>query len=67
MPLGRLAVEIVTPLAEATVSVAVVLLTRPAELLTATPNPAPLSTEVVGGVVYVAEVAPLIAAPFLFH
>ncbi len=50
-----------------TVSVAALLAALPAELLTTTANCAPLSEEVVGGVVYVAEVAPLIAAPFLFH
>jgi len=50
-----------------TVSVAALLVTFPATLLTTTTNCAPLSEEVVGGVVYVAEVAPLIAAPFLFH
>ena len=60
-------VVMVTALAEVTVSVAVALVTLPLALLTTTSNVAPLSAEVVGGVVYVEEVAPLTAVPFLFH
>jgi hypothetical protein len=36
-------------------------------LVTVAPNVAPLSDAKVAGVVYVEEVAPLIAAPFFFH
>ena len=50
-----------------TVSVAALLVTLPVLLLTTTVNCAPLSDDVVAGVVYVEEVAPLIAVPFLFH
>ena len=50
-----------------TVSIAALLVALPALLLTATVNFALLSVDVSAGVVYVAEVAPLIAAPFLLH
>jgi hypothetical protein len=50
-----------------TVSTAALLVALPALLLTATVNFALLSVVVSAGVVYVAEVAPLIAAPFLLH
>ena len=39
-------------------------LTDPHALVTVTLNNTPLSAEVAGGVVYVAEVAPAIAIPF---
>ena len=50
-----------------TVSIAALLVTVPAESLTATVNAAPLSEVVVGGVVYDGALAPLMAAPFFFH
>jgi hypothetical protein len=50
-----------------TVRVAALLVTLPAVLVTVTVNCAPLSPEAVGGVVYEAEVARLIAVPFLLH
>ena len=50
-----------------TVSTAALLVALPALLLTATVNFALLSVVVSAGVVYVEEVAPLIAAPFLLH
>jgi hypothetical protein len=50
-----------------TVSRAALLVALPALLLTATVNCALLSVVVSAGVVYVDEVAPLIAAPFLLH
>lgn len=50
-----------------TVSVAGMLVALPAVLLTVTVNAALLSAVVSAGVVYVDEVAPLIAAPFLLH
>ena len=50
-----------------TVRLAVVLVTLPALLLTTTVNCAPLSELVVAGVVYVEDVAPEMAVPFLFH
>ena len=53
--------------ADVTVSVAALLVTLPAVLLTVTLNDAPLSEFVVAGVVYDAEVAPPIADPFFFH
>ena len=53
--------------AAATVRVASLLVALPFELLTTTLNCAPLSAEVVAGVVYVAAVAPLIAEPFFCH
>jgi hypothetical protein len=52
---------------EVTVSTAALLVALPALLLTATVNCALLSVVVSAGVVYVAAVAPLIAAPFLLH
>jgi hypothetical protein len=51
----------------ATVSVAGLLVTLPVPFVTVTVNCAPLSAEVVAGVVYEADVAPLMAAPPLFH
>jgi hypothetical protein len=53
--------------AAVTVSVAALLVAFPAELLTTTLNCDPLSDVAVAGVVYVAEVAPLMGVPFLFH
>ena len=50
-----------------TVSVAALLVTLPVLFVTVTVNWAPLSDDVVTGVVYVVEVAPLIAVPFFFH
>jgi hypothetical protein len=50
-----------------TVSVAALLVALPALLLTVTLNFALLSAVVSAGVVYVEDVAPPIAAPFLFH
>jgi hypothetical protein len=50
-----------------TVSAAALLVTLPAVLLTATVNCAPLSELVVAGVVYLDEVAPLMAVPFFRH
>jgi hypothetical protein len=46
---------------------AALLVTAPAELLTTTVKRDPLSDIVTGGVLYVAEVAPLMAAPFFSH
>ncbi len=54
-------------MAALTVSVAGLLVTLPTALLTRTLNCAPLSEVVSAGVVYVNEVAPLIAPPFLLH
>src|SRR5579859_2482437 len=56
-----------TPAAAATLRVASVLVALPALLATTTAKSSRLSEVVVGGVVYVEEVAPLIAAPFLRH
>ena len=53
--------------AAVTVRVAALLVTLPVLPLTTTVNCAPLSDDVVAGVVYVEEVAPLIAVPFFFH
>jgi hypothetical protein len=50
-----------------TVSTAALLAALPALLLTATANFALLSAVVAAGVVYVEDVAPLTAAPFLLH
>jgi len=50
-----------------TVRVAVLLVTLPVELLTATLNCDPLSDVAVAAVVYVADVAPLMDVPFLHH
>ena len=50
-----------------TVSTAALLVALPAVLLTSAVNCALLSAVVSAGVVYVEEVAPLIAAPFFFH
>ena len=60
--------EIATEAAGAsTLRVAVSLVTLPALLETATLNSARLSEDVTGVVVYVEEVAPLIALPFFIH
>jgi hypothetical protein len=53
--------------AEFTVSVAVLLVTEPAELLTITSKVDPLSAVVVAGMVYWAALAPEIFAPFFCH
>jgi hypothetical protein len=50
-----------------TVSVAELLVALPAAFVTATVNCALLSEVVSAGVVYVEDVAPPIAAPFLLH
>ena len=50
-----------------TVRVAALLVTLPALFVTVTVNWSPLYEAVVAGVVYVAEVAPLIAVPFIAH
>ncbi len=47
--------------------IAALLVALPAEFVTLTVNAAPVSAEVVAGVVYEAFVAPLIAALFLLH
>jgi hypothetical protein len=56
-----------TTAAPETLRVAVLLVALPALLLTTTENSARLSAVVVGGVVYVEEVAPLTAVPFFCH
>jgi hypothetical protein len=56
-----------TPLAAATLRVAVLLVTLPALLVTTTVNSGRLAETVVGGVVYDEEVAPLMAVPFFCH
>ncbi|MGC0774648.1 MAG: hypothetical protein WB543_17065 [Candidatus Acidiferrum sp.] len=56
-----------TPAAAATFKVALVLFALPALLVTTTAKSSRLSEVVVGGVVYVEEVAPLIAAAFFRH
>ena len=48
-------------------SVAALLVALPALLVTTTINSEPLSELVVAGVVYVEEVAPLMAVPFFRH
>jgi hypothetical protein len=50
-----------------TVSVAALLVVLPTLFVTETVNFALLSADVVAGVVYVEEVAPLMAALFFFH
>ena len=50
-----------------TVRVAALLVTFPELSVTTTLNCAPLSEDVAAGVVYVEEVAPPMAIPFLFH
>jgi hypothetical protein len=50
-----------------TVSIALLLVTLPVELLIATENADPLSAVVVTGVVYELDVAPLMFVPFFFH
>jgi hypothetical protein len=50
-----------------TVSVALLLVAEPAELLTDALNVSPEFAAVVAAVVYDAEVAPLIAVPFMLH
>ncbi len=56
-----------TSVAALTVSVAALLVALPALLLTATENFALLFAVVSAGVVYMADVAPLIAVPFMLH
>jgi hypothetical protein len=56
-----------TTVAPATLRVPALLVALPALLLTTTVNSARLSEAVVGGVVYVEEVAPLMAVPFFCH
>jgi hypothetical protein len=56
-----------TPLAAATLRVAVLLVTLPALLVTTTVNSGRLAETVVGGVVYDKEVAPLMGVPFICH
>jgi hypothetical protein len=56
-----------TTAAPETLRVAALLVALPALLLTTTENCARLSAVVVGGVVYVEEVAPLTAVPFFCH
>jgi|SRR5580692_9917519 hypothetical protein len=56
-----------TPAATATLRVAALLVTLPALLLTTTTNNVRLSASVVGGVVYLEEVAPITAVPFFSH
>jgi len=64
----RLAVLALRMAVEAdTVSVAALLVTLPAPFETVTVNCVPLSADVVAGVVYEADVAPLMAAPPFFH
>jgi hypothetical protein len=58
---------IATPAELETFRVALLLTTLPTPLLTPTVNSVPLSEVDVEGVVYVEEVAPLIAAPFFCH
>jgi ABC-type phosphate transport system auxiliary subunit len=50
-----------------TVRIPGLLVTLPAELLTTTVKCAPSSAAVVVGVVYLEEVTPLMAIPFLLH
>jgi hypothetical protein len=50
-----------------TVRIAAVLVTLPVVLVTVTVKDEPLSDATAAGVVYEAEVAPLIAVPFFFH
>jgi hypothetical protein len=56
-----------TPLAAATLRVAVLLVTLPALLVTTTVNSGRLAETVVGGVVYDEEFAPLMGVPFFCH
>jgi hypothetical protein len=58
---------IATPAEAARLRVAGVLTALPTLLVTTTVNSARLSESAVGGVVYVEEAAPLIAAPFFCH
>jgi hypothetical protein len=58
---------IATPVEPETLRVPLLLVVLPALLLTTTANSARLSEAVVGGVVYVEEVAPLTAVPFFCH
>jgi hypothetical protein len=59
--------ELSRNVAALTVSIAMLLVALPALLLTTTVNCALLSAVVSAGVVYVDEVAPLIATPFFLH
>jgi hypothetical protein len=58
---------IATPAEAARLRVAGVLTTVPALLVTTTVNSSPLSEADVAGVLYIEEVAPLIAALFFCH
>jgi hypothetical protein len=61
------ATALVPDVVPATFSVAVLLVALPALFVTATVNSARLSDDVVGGVVYEIEFAPLIGVPFFAH
>jgi len=63
---GCVVIDGATPTA-LSVSVAALLVALPALLVTTTLNSEPLSELVVAGVVYVEEVAPLMAVPFFCH
>jgi hypothetical protein len=62
-PFPKLMLEV----AEFTVSIAVLLVTKPTKLLTITSNVDPLSAVVVVGMAYLAALAPEIFAPFFCH
>ena len=53
--------------AAVTVSVAALLVTLPELSVTTTVNDAPVSEDVVAGLVYDDAVAPLMGVPFFFH
>jgi hypothetical protein len=63
---GCVVIDGATP-AALSVSVAALLVALPALLVTTTLNREPLSELVLAGVVYVEEVAPLMAVPFFCH
>jgi hypothetical protein len=63
---GCVVIDGATP-AALSVSAAALLVALPALLVTTTANREPLSELVVAGVVYVEEVAPLMAVPFFCH
>jgi hypothetical protein len=63
---GCVVIDGATP-AALSVSVAALLVALPALLATTTLNSEPLSELVVAGVVYVEDVAPLMAVPFFCH
>jgi len=64
---GWVVIDGATAAAWLTVSVALLLLTLPAELLMTTEKLEPLSVIDVTGVEYKLEVAPVILAPFFLH